>query len=234
MFGLAVFLFGLVIGSFLNVVILRLNTGESLIRGGSRCFFCRNRLRWRDLIPVVSFIIHRGHCQYCHARISIQYPLVELLTGVVFFTVWLKIGLLFSIFSVLFSILIVISIYDIRHKIIPDSLVYLFIGFGLVHALFSGSLLFNYALPAILYSLFFASLWFFSKGRLMGFGDAKLVFGIGMMLSWPVSFWAIIFSFWIGGIFAIISMVAKKTTLKTEVPFGPFLSLGALVAFLMF
>ena len=260
---LFVFLLGTIIGSFLNVVIYRFNTGRTITKGRSICMSCNRNLRWYELIPVLSFLIQSGKCRRCTSKISHQYPLVELVTGLVFaliafkflpvlyFSYWAYIFFV-VLFVFIFSLLIVISVYDLRHKIIPDKLVFVFIiisflsifinsnGFGHIFtlptfsALASGPIL---ALPFVL-------LWFFSKGRLMGLGDGKLVLGIGWMLGISSGLFAIILSFWLGTIISVIIMLlskglpalkweqAGKMNMKTEIPFAPFLIISALVTFL--
>lgn len=132
-FTLIFLVLGLIIGSFLNVVILRLNTERSF-GGRSGCMTCMNQLSWFELIPVFSFLGLRGRCRKCKANISIQYPIVELITGFIFAALFLKFQnvffygqtLVFSFtyayFAAAFSLMLVIAVYDIRHKIIPDTL----------------------------------------------------------------------------------------------------------------
>ncbi len=237
-----IFIFGTIIGSFLNVLIIRVNTGESLFWPGSRCLSCSKKLKWPELIPVVSFFIQKGRCRHCKSKISWQYPVVEALTGVVFTLVAYKFfNLQFSIYSLfvtgywllIFSLLIAISAYDIRHQIIPDLFVYLFIilslfnFFGIWNAerIFTGLGMFA----------FFALLWLVSKGRWMGFGDAKLALGAGWLLGFENGILATFSSFWLGAAFAVFLLLfrGKDFTLKSRIPFGPFLSLGTFFAFLL-
>ncbi|MBA3284794.1 MAG: prepilin peptidase [Nitrosopumilus sp.] len=254
--GLFFFIFGIAIGSFLNVVILRYNTGRGL-DGRSQCFSCGKQLQWFELIPVVSFLYQKGKCSQCGSKVSWQYPLVELLTGIVFVAVYWKlypfIFLAFSSFMVsyiitvlIFCILIVIFVYDLRHKIIPDglslalallgfinlciSLVPLSLKVPSLSALIAGPLLF---LP-------FAILWFVSKGTWMGFGDAKLAFGMGLILGIMGGLSAIILAFWIGAVVSIALLVIQKVhlslggrhlTMKSEIPFAPFLIIGFSLVF---
>lgn len=250
---LFIFLLGTIIGSFLNVVIFRFNTGRTITTGRSICMNCNRDLRWYELIPVLSFLIQSGRCRRCASKISHQYPLVELVTGLVFTLIAFKFlpilyvsyGLyifLVILFVFIFSLLIVISVYDLRHKIIPDKLVYVFIIISFL-SIFINSFLFGsvFILPtfAILISgpllaLPFVLLWFFSKGRLMGLGDGKLVLGIGWMLGLSSGIFAIILSFWIGTIVSVSLMFLskKKINMKTEIPFAPFLIISTLVTFL--
>jgi len=248
-----VFLLGTIIGSFLNVVIYRFNTGRTMVSGRSICMNCNNNLRWYELIPVFSFLIQSGKCRRCASKISHQYPLVELLTGLVFALILFKfLPLLFVSYSLyllyvvlfvfIFSLLIVISVYDLRHKIIPDKLVYTFGIISLLSTFINPSQLGTiFALPSIytliagpLIALPFVLIWYFSKGRLMGLGDGKLVLGIGWILGISQGIFAIILSFWIGTIVSLVIMFLskKRMNLKTEIPFAPFIIISAFLTFL--
>lgn len=247
-----IFLLGTVIGSFLNVVIYRFNTGMTVVNGRSICMTCNRTLRWYELIPVLSFLIQSGKCRRCESTISHQYPLVELTTGIVFALIAYKFlpilyfsSRIYFFFLVaymfIFSLLIVISVYDLRHKIIPDKLVIIFI----VAAFFSmfinqspfGSI---FAMPSYsaiaagpILALPFASLWLLSKGRLMGLGDGKLVLGIGWMLGLSAGIAMTILSFWIGTVISLTAMFLSrnKMNMKSEIPFAPFLIISALIVF---
>jgi len=229
-----IFVFGAIIGSFLNVVILRYNTGESLFRRGSRCFVCAKRLKWYELIPIFSFLIQKGRCRECGSRISIQYPVIEIMTGLLFLVVTWKLGfqveaeLLFGWLIV--SLLIIIAVYDFRHKIIPNAFVYSFIILAFLN-LFRISEIWPNFLAGVAFFSFFALLWAVSKGKWMGFGDAKLALGLGWLLGAEKTIWAFLFSFWLGGIVSIFLLILnRKTTMKSKIPFGPFLIVGALLA----
>jgi len=256
-----IFFLGTIIGSFLNVVIYRFNTGKSIVRGRSICMSCNKNLRWYELIPIFSFLIQHGKCRRCAVRISEQYPIVEFGTGILFvllafhfmpvlsFSYWSYIFFVI-LYAYIFSLLIVISFYDIRHKIIPDKLVYMYaiisfltifithstggvsLSWPSVWAIFSGPI---FALP-------FAFLWLVSRGKWMGLGDAKLVLGIGWLLGILSSLVAIIIAFWVGAIVSLFVMFffrlqaishreTRKIGMKTEIPFAPFLILGTLVVF---
>lgn len=235
--GIFVFLTGLVFGSFANVIILRLNTGESLIFRGSRCFFCGRKLKWFLLVPVLSFLVLRGKCAACGAKISWQYPLVELSSAFLFLFICLfgqngQHGVLTIILSVVFFwLLLVISAYDFRHKIIPDSLAYSAIAVSVFFRIFDFGL--SHIFTALGLFLFFAFLWLVSSGRWMGFGDAKLAFAIGLFLGWPAGLVAFLVSFWLGAAVGVVYLFwSKSGSLKAQIPFAPFLSLGGLTAFL--
>lgn len=235
---LLIFTFGIIIGSFLNVVILRLNTGRSIVQGRSKCSRCDRPLVWHELIPVLSFLALRGKCRTCRAPLSFQYPFVELLTGIMFVLLYTKIILgggfgltqwLVLLFAMkVTSFLIVITVYDIRHKIIPNIMVYPFIAMGLVAVvwnIFTGAgapLSLILAGPTLAAPFFL--LWFFSQGRAMGFGDVKLALGIGWLVGGVASGAVFLLSFWIGAIVGLLLLAASKVhSMKSEVPFAPFL-----------
>ena len=272
---LIIFIFGLFIGSFLNVLILRCNTGFSIVSGRSKCRDCNNNLKWYELIPVLSFLSQKGRCRKCGTKISIQYPIVEILTALIFGFAYLKItgffeygffylnsfspaaaGLMFSRISIFpsgakeiffltsafifFSILIVISAYDYYHKIIPNLYSFFLFVFSIVFvSIFS---LFFYDLKFFLQNVlsgigFFSFFFFFSfvsGEKWMGYGDSKLAASLGLFLGPIKTLMALMFSFWIGAIFGILVLfLTRKISLKSQVPFAPFLALGAFMAFLI-
>jgi len=250
----SVFVFGLLIGSFLNVVILRFHTGRSFAGGRSVCLFCNETLQWYALIPLVSFLLQRGKCGYCHARLSIQYPVVELLTAILFVISFWFVGIpttaivFFALVYlwVISALLTLITVYDFYHKIIPNAFVYPFIGLSLfsfaLTQVIEGSghwVMFDILAGPIL-ALPLAIFWFVSHGRWMGLGDAKLMFGVGWLLGIWKGFAAFVLSFWVGALFGIALLAfsamrklfsgGKQFTMKSEIPFGPFIVFGTLVA----
>lgn len=255
-FILLFFVFGSIVGSFLNVVILRYNTGLAL-KGRSFCFSCGKKLSWYELVPIFSFLFLKRRCRKCKSKISWQYPSVEFLTGFLFALTFYFFGLSYESILYLFiiSILVVISVYDLKHKIIPDGLSYIFSISSLLMLVVSNFqnlsdkfFLLDLLAGPILF-LFFYSLWFFSKGKWMGFGDAKLSLGIGWFLGFTYGVSAVILAFWIGAFFAIFVMIidkmmnsniskylnlkTKHLTMKSEIPFAPFLVLGILIVFFL-
>ena len=255
LFSAFVFILGIIIGSFLNVVILRYNSGLS-INGRSKCFSCSKTLAWYELIPVFSFLFQKGKCRKCFSKVSLQYPLVELATGVVFLALY-KRFIEFSFFDyslattdfilllVITSILIVIFVYDLRHKIIPDGLSYAFAVFALIRMFLLidpstyGTLItkLNFLAGPILFLPFYL-LWKFSKGKWIGLGDGKLAVGIGWMLGFIYGLSAIVLAFWIGAAFSIALLLilrlknqGSRITMKTVIPFAPFMILGAMIVF---
>lgn len=246
-----IFCFGTIIGSFLNVVIYRFNSGKTL-GGRSMCMTCSKTLAWYELIPVFSYLFQVGKCRSCSTRISHQYPLVELFTGVVFtmiayhfydivFVSFNQYILLVSVYMMIFSLLLVISVYDMRHKVIPDPLVFAFIVFSFFTMFISsvpfGNLFVQPSMSAFLagplYALPFALIWLLSRGRFMGLGDAKLILGIGWMFGIVQGGAALMLSFWIGTIVSllIIFFSKMKFSMNTEIPFGPFLAISTLIVF---
>lgn len=248
------FTLGLVIGSFLNVVILRLHTRRSF-GGRSACMSCQNKLSWLELIPLFSYVGLLGRCKNCKTKISIQYPLVELAVGLIFASLFLKFQDLFfmpgydfltsyTYYVLFFSLLLVGATYDLKHKIIPDavSIILAIIGFvGLFFFDPSGVNLPYFHLPTLyqflagpIVALPFAMFWLVSGGRWMGLGDAKLAVSLGWILGLPLALSGFTLSFWLGAIVGLALMaLSKKFRMKTEVPFAPFLALGAFLAFLL-
>ena len=250
MTSIFIFLFGAVIGSFLNVVILRLNTGQSIVFGQSKCFSCAKKLRWHELFPIASFVFLRGKCSDCNAKISWQYPLVETITGLIFLQIF---NFQFSIFNefsfyfllstfyflIVFSSLIIIAVYDYRHQIIPNLFVWIFNGLAFL-GLFrlpadeAGIFDMNGLLAGFILFAFFAFLWVISRGKWMGFGDVKLALG-NRLASWSVQRHSRHhFGFWIGAIIgvALLYLSKNKYGLKSSIAFGPFMILGATISFL--
>lgn len=236
-----IFIFGTIIGSFLNVVILRHNTGDSIVKTRSRCFNCGKNLEWYELIPILSFFIQGGKCRKCKSKISWQYPIMEFLTGLIFLLVFqiTHYSLFITIYYfIIFSLLIVISVYDIRHQIIPNKFVYLFDVLALLPLLITNySLLITHYdhnfLAGLIFSAFFGFLWLISKGKWMGLGDAKLFLGVGWLLGLVNGLIALVLSFWLGSIFGISLMLIRKKeyNMKSKIPFGPFIVLGTTIAF---
>ncbi len=255
------FLLGLIIGSFLNVVIFRLNTARSF-GGRSGCMSCQNKLCWYELLPLVSFLGLKGRCRNCKTKISIQYPLVEFATGLIFallffkfqdlfITNFIEFSAVFIYYAFMFSLLLVIAVYDLKHKIIPDMLslifgILAFVGlFFFNHDAFFSSPIFYWHIPTVLEFLSgvfiafpFAFFWLISSGRWMGLGDAKLALGIGWLLGLSGALSGLVIAFWSGAIVGICLVVLSKNRkigkmgMKSEIPFAPFLVFGAFVAFI--
>jgi len=206
------FLAGLFVGSFLNVLIYRIPRAQQFIAGRSRCPHCQATLAWYDLIPVVSFLLLRGHCRYCHARISLRYPAVELASGLIFVFApsYLAIAVL--------EILLVIAIIDYEHLIIPDSFVIILALLGLWNP---------HVFTALGSAGFFFILWAISKGRWIGFGDVKLAGALGLFFGFPSGPLVIYLAIISGGILGAFLLLLGKAHRKTALPFGTLLAIAA-------
>jgi leader peptidase (prepilin peptidase) / N-methyltransferase len=224
---------GACLGSFLDVLASRLPRGESVVFGRSHCDHCNRVLLWYELIPLVSFFLQRGKCRTCHTRLSFEYPMMELVTatmyGVITWNVFAQQPLLWISSIVVSSALLVIAVADLNYFIIPDSMIVV----ACIGALVSlagqpFSILLEHIATGIGSFLFFYLLWFGTKKRGMGFGDVKLAFFIGFFLGFPTIITALYLAFLTGAALGIILIIGKQKTLKSRLPFGPFLILGLL------
>ncbi|HRY52535.1 MAG TPA: prepilin peptidase [Candidatus Portnoybacteria bacterium] len=236
-----IFIFGLTIGSFLNVVICRLATGEEIVKSRSHCPHCGHVLSWLDLIPLLSFILLRRRCRYCQKAISLQYPLVEIITGALFVLAYkfVEPNSLF-IFQLalnwyIAASLVVVFVYDLRHYVIPDKVLWPAIGAAFLLAISKSWLLtgglagfYPYLFSAFGAAAFFLSLVLITRGRGMGIGDIKLAFLMGLLLGWPGIFMALFLAFFIGAAAGVLLMLLGKKTMKSQIPFGPFLVFGTM------
>ncbi len=265
LFGLFVFIFGSAIGSFLNVVICRLETGEGIVKKRSHCIKCGQTLAWYDLIPLVSFLWLRGRCRSCKEKISWQYPLVEIATGLLFLLIFnfqfsifneFSMGSLFILGCLLYIVcsLLVIFVYDLRHYIIPGMVLFPAIIISLIYRLsevffnpfltlplirggkgwgaLSGQVISHfspYLFSALGASAFFLVIILITRGKGMGLGDAKLVFLMGLLLGWPNILAALFIAFFIGAIVGVGLIFWGRKTMKSQIPFGPFLIGGTLI-----
>lgn len=222
---------GLIIGSFLNVVIYRLPRGESVVLPGSHCPNCGQKLKAWELIPVLSYIWQQGKCRYCCTGISLRYPLVESITAAAFILIYLQWGISWQgLAGIILTVLLIPAAFtDLDHGIIPDRLSITGIIIGLLlspltvgfTSSLSGLLLFGgiFFLAALL-----------SRGG-MGGGDIKLAAAIGAFTGWQGALLAFILSSLLGGIWGLILLLRKQADRKTAIRFGPFLALGGWLAF---
>ena len=224
-------------GSFLNVCIHRVPRGESIVAPGSHCPHCKSPIKFYDNIPLISYLLLGGRCRNCRGTISIQYPFVEGVTALSSFLLFLRFGLSWSYFFYFAFVasLIVITVIDLFHQIIPDVISLPGIGVGLLASLIIPDLPFLNSLIGMLLgggSLFVVATlyqWLFKREG-MGGGDVKLLAMIGAFLGWKAVILTILLSSLIGSITGIIVMVAKGKDFKYAIPFGPFLSLGAVIS----
>jgi|SRR3989344_4040847 len=243
------FLFGLFIGSFLNVVVDRVTKGQSLLYPPSHCPHCHHRLSPLDLIPLVSFLLLGGKCRYCKKKISWYYPIIELATGVLFAMVILfipvigimnqelaisnMIHLVFYLLTV--SVLIAVFFADLKYGLIPFSVILPAIASTtLFLLLYSRSLIPNHVIAGISAAVFFYLLNLFGKKifkqESMGFGDVIFAFYLGLLLGLPEIIFSLYLAFLTGGIVSLILILLGRKRLRgSTVPFGPFLVLGALI-----
>ena len=230
-------IFGALVGSFLNVCICRLPEEESIIWPGSHCPHCKKPIRFYDNLPLISYFLLRGKCRYCKKTISLQYPLIEGITALSSLFLFMKFGpsLSYLFYFAFVAALTVMTVIDLYHHIIPDVISLPGIGVGLLASLLIPQLTFRNSLIGILLgggSLFLVATlyqWLFKREG-MGGGDVKLLAMIGAFLGWKAVLLTILLSSLIGSITGILIMVMKGKDFKYAIPFGPFLSLGAVIA----
>jgi len=265
------FLLGTIVGSFLNVVVLRYEKGEQAVAGRSHCMACNKTLAWYELIPIFSYIFQLGKCRGCKAKLSIQYPLVELGTGILFVLILVHFSPYpytfpyaftssypypypypyLALHLAIWSLFMVITVYDSRTKLIPNRFSYTLAGLAFMSMFIEQG---NIVMPSLSHilagpALFlpFYTLWKVSDGRWIGLGDGKLALGIGWFLGLAEGGTAILFAFWIGAGVSVLVIFLQKLmrqrtgggskesalTLKSEIPFGPYLVLGTLIVYIM-
>ena len=230
------FIFGAVVGSFLNVCIFRIPAEESIIKPLSQCPRCHHPVRFYDNIPIISFILLRGKCRDCGGKISWRYPLVELITAALALLLFLQFGLTlkFLAFFIFTAVLIVITFIDLDHQIIPDVVTLPGIPIFLLVAIFVVKVPWMESLIGLLIGggLLFAIAFIYqliTKREGMGGGDIKLLAMVGGFLGWKSLIFILLFSSFSGAIVGITAMIIKKQDMKYAVPFGPFLCLAAMV-----
>ena len=247
---LFIFLSGLVIGSFVNVIIYRIPRKESIVIGRSHCVNCGAVLSAAELFPVMSYMLQRGRCKNCGVRISARYPIVELLTACLFISFYIRFHVTFEffIYSAFFSLLIAVCFIDIEWMIIPNRLVF----YSLMIALIA--FMINIMRPLTIYessnpfyplsglipgAVFFflihiISLIFFEQENSIGMGDIKILLPIGLILGFRRCFIAVFISIITGGVVGLILVITKIKGRKDPIPFGPFLVIGAYLSLLLF
>lgn len=227
------FITGLIIGSFLNVLIYRIPRGESIVRPGSRCPQCGHSLGIMDLIPVAGYLINRARCRYCKAPISARYPAIEMLTGLLFVMVFWRFGLsVLSLAGALLSaVLIVSSFTDLDEGIIPNAVTYPAFLAALALSHFSPLGLGNALLGGLGFFAFMLAVAVISRGGLGG-GDVKLAAVIGACTGPSGAFMVLILASLAGGLWGAILLVRGKAGRKTALKFGPFLAVAAFLVFM--
>lgn len=231
-FYMFIFLFGIVIGSFLNVCIYRIPKHEDIVRTRSHCMSCGYQLKWYDLFPVFSFLVLRGRCRKCRAKLSVQYPIVELLNGVLYMLiVWVHGFTAASLlYCLLGSALIVISVIDFRTFEIPPGLNGFILVLGVIRVVTDLEHLGSYVIGFFSVSVVLAVLYYASKGTAIGGGDVKLMAVCGLVLGWKLT----VLSFFVGCILGSVIHVIRMKAFGADrvLAMGPYLSLGVMISVL--
>jgi leader peptidase (prepilin peptidase) / N-methyltransferase len=248
---LMAFGFGVIIGSFLNVYIYRFHTGKSL-SGSSHCLSCGTKLQWFELFPLFSYLSLRGNCRTCGCKIPARYFLVELTSALLFM---LTLTLTSDVLTILFywgifSILLIITVYDLYHFIIPDELtvaltlvILVLFGYEYYLGILSLEAIITMCLAALGGGAFFLFLWLVSRGAWLGFGDVKLAFPLGLLVGATKVFSFVVLAFWIGAAISLLiigfmklrrgkehlHLEGRALTMKSAIPFAPFLVASSLV-----
>jgi len=232
--------FGLIVGSFLNVVAYRVPLGQSVVSPGSACPACSHMIHWKDNIPVVSWIALRGRCRHCHGRISARYPIVELATAILFTVTALVIGALWVLpgYFWFVGVTVVLTLTDLDHKLIPNKILFpgTVVGAALLGAgaLLDGSVA-SFARATAAGAAYFATLLVIAlvaRGG-FGFGDVKLAALLGLFagyLGWGQLLVAMFLPFAVGGVVSILLLVTRIKGRKDAIPFGPYMVIGAYIA----
>lgn len=227
-----IFLLGTVIGSFLNVCIFRIPAHEDIVLKRSRCMACGNVLKWYELIPVFSFCLQGGKCRHCHTRLSVQYPLIELVNGIIYVWIFAENGLTVSgiLYSLCASVLLVISVIDWRTMEIPAGLNGCILLLGTIRLLSDSSHWLQYVIGFFSVSGFFYLLYRLTGGNGIGGGDIKLMAAAGLLLGWQEIILAMIIGCIGGSCIHLSLMLLKKA--DRRLAFGPYLSLGIVTVML--
>lgn len=232
-----ILLYGIIIGSFLNVCIYRIPAGESIVLPPSHCGRCNHRLGWRDLIPILSYLLLKGKCRYCGQKISLRYPGVELLTGLLLVGIYMRYGLGFNFFkyAVLTLFLIVIALIDYDTTDVYSCVVYPGIAIGIIFSILEivvySAGVGNYITGAAIGLVIIGGIYLLTGG--FGAGDIEIAVLCGIFLGWKLEIYFILLSFIIGGAIGTILIFTKKKSKTDYMPLGPSLAIGAYMALIM-
>ncbi len=237
---LLILIYGLIIGSFLNVCIYRIPREESIAWPGSHCPTCNHSLKWYDNIPLVSYLTLKGKCRYCKTKISAQYPIVESLNALLYIIMYFKFSFSvdFIFYSLISSVLLAIIFIDFKEMIIPDSLVLSIVVFTIIYKSVNyflyglSSDIIGSILGMLLAGGLFLAIVLLSRGG-MGGGDVTLIGALGFVLGVKYILLNIFLSFVLGAIISVFFLAAKIKTRKDPIPFGPFIALGFFMTVLM-
>lgn len=227
---------GLIIGSFVNAVVWRLHSGESITHGRSMCPNCKHQLHPLDLVPVLSWLTLRGKCRYCKQPYGAHYVLIELMTALLFglsgvFMTNLG-AVTFGLWLAILTMLIILALYDAQWSLLPNAIMHPALILSVIYFVLrfeAGSGMFQLALALLVAAVFYAA-WWLSKGTVMGGADSKLVLLMGLVLI-PSSFaLALALGFMLAGVGAAYLLYGKKKGMKDHMPFGPYLIAGCIIA----
>lgn len=240
-----IFLLGVCLGSFANVCIYRLPKDKQIISGRSLCPKCKKKINWYDNLPLISFIILNRRCRNCKKTISSRYFIVELITGITFFIIYLNFDNLYTVIflSILSLILIMIFFIDLENFIIPDKLNFAIMGLAIIKNFFpdfNTSLVHDINQSLIGGIIGYLTIWLIiflykaiKKIDGMGLGDAKLMAGIGLLFGWQSIPLVLFISSILGLVFVIPSLIKKQKNMRSEIPFGPFIIISLLIYFVI-
>ncbi len=239
-----VFIFGLFLGSFLNVVIFRLHRQETFIHGRSKCLFCHHQLHAHDLVPVFSYLYLRGKCRYCRHKFSFQYPLVELATALSLLLIFIKVmpadiyQATFLQWLTLFNwwiaaaFLLLIFVYDFKYYLVADAVVLPAAAIAFVLNLFLGMDIWRLLLACAVGAGFFLLQFVVSQGRWIGGGDIRIGLFMGALLGWPQVLLALVLAYTLGSVISIFLIASRKKQWTDRVPFGTFLTIATFASLL--
>ena len=234
---MALFMLGAIVASFMGVIVARLSTGQSFLVGRSHCDACGKPLPPQTLVPILSYAVGRGRSRCCGTRISLIAPFTEALLGALFVLTYLALGWGWALpcMLVALSLLLALVLYDLAHQILPSPLLYSFVAASALGGYLSSPSLADFLMTlliALLIATSLVAIYWFSRGRAIGFADAPLAFGLSL-LSGTAAFPGFIFSFWIGAVIGIALLLQRPrgSRMGVEVPFAPFLAAGFLLAY---
>lgn len=240
--SIIVFVVGLMIGSFLNVCIYRIPKGESISYPPSHCVNCGSRIKWYDLIPLISYVTLKGKCRNCNKKISIRYPIFELLNGILFLTLFAKYGMSidFIKYAFLISLLTVIGIIDFKTSDVYTNTIYTGIIFSVIFIILGVCInqyrlkdFLNFLLGAVIgggvISLIIIITKILLKKEGMGWGDAEICLVVGMFLGVKLTLAMFFIAFVLGGIIGIILLLMKKNKRTDAIPFGPYIVIASII-----
>lgn len=229
---IVIFLYGIVIGSFLNVCIYRLPKKENIVKVRSHCMSCGYQLKWYDLIPLFSYLFLRGRCRKCGEKISIQYPLIEVLNGVLYLFIFAEYGLSIEtlLYCLLFSALITLSVIDFRTFEIPLGINIFILALGLIRIVTDYTNWPQYVIGLFLVSTFLFIIYLVTHGRGIGGGDVKLMAACGLLLGWQLILTGFVAGCIIGSVVHLLRM--KISGEGHVLAMGPYLSAGVMLAVL--